>query len=146
MGSTSARRANVSSPAKSTTADSTNLDLLRAVAVLCVLAAHLILCQFDTGHWHMRGYDFWKLQLTELGHVGVLLFFVHTALVLMLSLERTKARQLTLNFYIRRVFRIYPLSILCVVAVVLLRVPQVPDGTFSPIQVSGWLCRSRMRR
>jgi len=114
------------------TNDATNLDMLRAIAVLCVFFAHLVLCLVDTGHYQMAGYPFWRLQLTELGHVGVLLFFVHTALVLMMSLERMPGRKLVLSFYIRRVFRIYPLSIICVGAVLFFQVPQVPDGKFLP--------------
>ena len=43
-----------------------------------------------------------------LGVLGVLVFFVLTALVLMWSLER---RPHTLDFYIRRWFRIYPLAL-----------------------------------
>jgi peptidoglycan/LPS O-acetylase OafA/YrhL len=58
-----------------------------------------------------------------LGHIGVLAFFVHTALVLMLSMKRTSGHRLITNFYIRRIFRIYPLSIACVLAVLIFRVP-----------------------
>jgi peptidoglycan/LPS O-acetylase OafA/YrhL len=122
----------VKSAPGSVSPDSTNLDLLRAFAVIWVFAAHLLLCLFDTGHYHLNDYPFWKLQLTELGHVGVLFFFVHTALVLMMSLERTPGRNLVINFYIRRIFRIYPLSILCILAALLFHVPQVPDGKFIP--------------
>ncbi len=46
-----------------------------------------------------------------LGVMGVFLFFVHTALVLMWSLER---KPHTLDFYLRRVFRIYPLAWLAI--------------------------------
>ena len=52
-----------------------NLDLLRAAAVLAVIGWHLL----------------WSQQLPAaawLGRVGVLAFFVHTALVLMASIER----------------------------------------------------------
>jgi peptidoglycan/LPS O-acetylase OafA/YrhL len=83
--------------------DLPNLDLLRSVAVLSVLAFH-IAGAIRTDHYG-----------AFYGAFGVGLFFVHTALVLMWSLER---RPNTLDFYVRRVARIYPLSI----AVVLITV------------------------
>jgi peptidoglycan/LPS O-acetylase OafA/YrhL len=96
-----------------------------------VLIAHLILTLmaigplFDPAH---------QVQLARLffatANVGVLLFFVHTSLVLLLSLERTPPRSLFLNFYIRRFFRIYPLSTVCIVVALLLRVPFVPNAAF----------------
>jgi peptidoglycan/LPS O-acetylase OafA/YrhL len=89
--------------------DSANLDVLRAVAVLCVLTAHLL--HFSTGiHTTFQ---------RHLGQLGVIMFFVHTSLVLMFSLERTRLRgqALFFSFYTRRVFRIFPLSMLCVLAV-----------------------------
>jgi len=54
------------------------------------------------------------------GLFGVYLFFLHTSLVLMWSLER---RPHTLDFYIRRAFRIYPLAIFASVVVLLLHLP-----------------------
>jgi peptidoglycan/LPS O-acetylase OafA/YrhL len=117
-------------PAPLRGADSRNLDLLRAIAVGCVFAAHLILQLIDVHFVHVSDYEKWKVWLNELGHVGVLFFFVHTALVLMLSLERTKARHLVLNFYLRRIFRIYPLCIATILAVLLFRIPQVPAGQY----------------
>jgi peptidoglycan/LPS O-acetylase OafA/YrhL len=96
-------------PLRHATSDSANLDLLRTVAVSCVGIAHI--GHFITGEvseldWH-------------LGQLGVLMFFVHTSLVLMFSLERTKATgyHLFQNFYLRRAFRIYPLSIVMVLFV-----------------------------
>jgi peptidoglycan/LPS O-acetylase OafA/YrhL len=88
---------------------SANLDFLRAVAVLLVLGQHL------SRRLHLDQ----STILTPtgfLGLFGVLLFFVHTSLVLMYSLERTglRGRDLHKDFYVRRVFRIYPLSILAV--------------------------------
>ena len=115
------------------TLESRNLDLLRAIAVSCVLGAHLLLCLVDEKILHVADYAQWKSDTNELGHLGVLFFFVHTALVLMLSLERGPRAGLIVNFYIRRIFRIYPLSIACIVLVVLFHVPQVPDGIYS-----GW--------
>jgi peptidoglycan/LPS O-acetylase OafA/YrhL len=57
--------------------------------------------------------------------MGVMLFFVHTSLVLMYSLDRTAARGTFLlrNFYLRRAFRIYPLSIAIVVVILAFRIP-----------------------
>jgi peptidoglycan/LPS O-acetylase OafA/YrhL len=68
------------------------------------------------------------LTIEQIGRLGVLVFFVHTSLVLMASLERLEAAgesggRLALIFYLRRAFRIYPLSIVCVLAYVVFRVP-----------------------
>ena len=85
-----------------------NLDLLRAAAVLCVLIAHLLAV------WSL---DTTPIDNWELGRIGVLLFFVHTSLVLMSSLERQGPRPDWVRaFYIRRAFRIYPLAIVTVLA------------------------------
>jgi len=92
--------------------DVANLDILRAVAVTLVFGNHL------TVTLQIRGWG-------SFGHLGVLLFFVHTALVLMMSMARTGLRGAALyeNFLIRRLFRMYPLSVLCVLLVVILKIP-----------------------
>ena len=93
--------------------DSANLDFIRAVAVLCVFFGHL--------HEILTGApaDFWW----HIAQIGVLIFFVHTSFVLMLSLERTplEGRILLFSFYLRRFFRLYPLSMLCVTVAFVLR-------------------------
>jgi peptidoglycan/LPS O-acetylase OafA/YrhL len=96
--------------------ESANLDFLRSIAVLAVFFRHLMLTIGPTPSWGL------------LGVYGVLLFFVHTSLVLMMSLERIELshRALFKTFYIRRFFRIYPLSIACVTIIVLLHLPQAP--------------------
>ncbi len=98
-----------------------NLDLLRAVAVTLVLAQHLL------NRWY-----FAKLGLSgpPIGTFGVLIFFVHTCLVLMYSMERSSLDgvPLALNFYTRRIFRIYPLSIVAVLAAVALRLDSGRNG------------------
>jgi peptidoglycan/LPS O-acetylase OafA/YrhL len=62
-----------------------------------------------------------------LGILGVAIFFVHTSLVLMQSLARREPYlsdwALHLDFYIRRGFRIYPLSILIVTVVYFFKLP-----------------------
>jgi peptidoglycan/LPS O-acetylase OafA/YrhL len=85
--------------------DNANLDLVRAVAVLEVFFGHLsgIVWRPSEVAWH-------------LAQMGVLIFFVHTSMVLMLSLERNRRQggALVADFFIRRWFRIYPLAIVCV--------------------------------
>jgi peptidoglycan/LPS O-acetylase OafA/YrhL len=88
--------------------DSANLDFLRSIAVLLVFGSHWYIFQFNSAPAWML---VWKI-----GQLGVLIFFVHTCLVLMWSLERSHLSGWSLfkSFYIRRIFRIYPLSIVCV--------------------------------
>lgn len=97
--------------------DLPNLDVLRAVAVLCVLAHHILQQQRIVPY----GMGF--------GGFGVGLFFVHTALVLMWSLER---RPNTIDFYIRRIWRIYPLSMVVLLVVVAIRLPVNSYGAAGP--------------
>jgi len=91
-------------------APSANLDFLRSVAVLLVLAQHL------SRRLHVF-YLAW-IPTSCLGLFGVLLFFVHTCLVLMHSMQRSGLTGMPLlkNFYTRRFFRIYPLAVLIVLA------------------------------
>lgn len=72
---------------------------------------------------------------TQLGHTGVLLFFVHTSCVLMMSLERlppANGWQTTLRFYVRRAFRIYPLSTVTLCLVLFFHFPSYMGNNFSP--------------
>jgi peptidoglycan/LPS O-acetylase OafA/YrhL len=91
---------------------SPKLDFLRSCAVLIVVASHL---------W------FEVEALGRFGRLGVLLFFFHTSLVLMFSLERQVQtggrRRLWTTFMLRRVCRIFPLSIVVVLGVYVLRIP-----------------------
>lgn len=104
-----------------------NLDLLRAIAVLLVFIGHLA---GFYGFMPMR-----PVNIAVLGEIGVQIFFVHTSLVLMQSLERQRKESLNLYipFMIRRCFRIYPLALLCIVAVLLFRLPMglMSNGHFS---------------
>jgi peptidoglycan/LPS O-acetylase OafA/YrhL len=110
---------------------SPNLDLLRAVAVLCVFVSHLL--------------DVFGIpSFGSLGRVGVIIFFVHTSFVLMGSLERLQrdARshwQLVAGFWCRRFFRIYPLSILFVVLIAMFRIPADPGGVYEWIGLRAFL-------
>jgi peptidoglycan/LPS O-acetylase OafA/YrhL len=97
--------------------NSANLDVLRAMAVLMVFCHHI----FEYGYFSER-------RVSGLGQFGVLVFFVHTSLVLMMSMERNSG---ALNFYIRRFFRIYPLSILVVGLVTVLHIPSNPAREYT---------------
>jgi peptidoglycan/LPS O-acetylase OafA/YrhL len=99
--------------------NSANLDVLRAVAVLMVFCHHIL----EYGYFSER-------RVSGLGQFGVLVFFVHTSLVLMMSMERNSG---ALNFYIRRFFRIYPLSILVVGLVVVLHIPSNPAREYASL-------------
>jgi peptidoglycan/LPS O-acetylase OafA/YrhL len=100
-----------------------NLDLLRAIAVLLVLAQHLC------SRMHIE-HVAWA-PVRSLGLFGVLLFFVHTSLVLMYSMERSglKGTGLLKDFYIRRIMRVYPLSIIAILAAVALHLESDVNGT-----------------
>ncbi len=100
------------------TASSANLDFLRAMAVMFVFVDHLFLTM------GIQRIAFFSPA--DLGRVGVYFFFVHTSLVLMMSLERTLIHGLrkVLHFYLRRMFRIYPLAMFFVLLVYLCNVPQ----------------------
>lgn len=94
-----------------------NLDFLRSSAVLFVCVCHLLAFRGIASVQHF--------DMQRLGTWGVVIFFVHTCLVLMLSLERHGSNfgKLFFSFMIRRCFRIYPLSILVVTTVIAFRLP-----------------------
>lgn len=108
---------------------SSNLDQLRAIAVVVVMIDHLI----PTLQYHdVPVSDLMHGLTMHIGHAGVLAFFVHTSLVLMHSLERMAAQNpqgLTARFYLRRAFRIYPLAVFVILLVLLLG---LPDATWRP--------------
>jgi peptidoglycan/LPS O-acetylase OafA/YrhL len=105
------------------TSPSANLDVLRSLAVSFVVISHLLL---DKSVVNPGGYD-----THILGTLGVLIFFVHTCLVLMFSLDRQAnmrgSNPGTVSFLVARAFRIYPLSI--VVVVLLSLIERMHSGT-----------------
>jgi peptidoglycan/LPS O-acetylase OafA/YrhL len=98
--------------------NSPNLDLLRSMAVLLVLFDHT--AKFLG--FEQRG----SFDINWVGRIGVVFFFVHTSLVLMMSLERSNLEgwPLTLNFWVRRVFRLFPLSCFFVLFTWAVGIPQ----------------------
>jgi peptidoglycan/LPS O-acetylase OafA/YrhL len=107
-----------------------NLDLLRAYAVMLVVACHLLA--------FLRPQSFVDGTANRIGHFGVLLFFVHTAFVLLLSLDRQGPTAVQRTFFIRRFFRIYPLSALLVVVTAAFQLPlaRVFPDTFEALPFS----------
>ena len=102
---------------------SANLDVLRSIAVSVVVADHLVLTlAYQAG---LPRYGALDRLAFYVGQTGVLAFFVHTSLVLMYSLERMNGSPVpvTLRFYTRRFFRIYPLAIFCITLVLMLHIP-----------------------
>src|SRR6266851_923098 len=97
-----------------------NLDVLRAMAVLSVLFAHST-AVMTFGSDALR-----STVEVRIGRFGVLLFFVHTALVLMMSMQRNSSIS---RFYIQRIFRIYPLSLFLVAMVLIFHIPPSPPKT-----------------
>lgn len=100
------------------TEENPNLDVMRSVAVLFVVSGHLAL------FFGVRPRYF---PAPTLGHWGVLMFFVHTSYVLILSLKRQQERRpqqpLFGSFMLRRIFRIAPLATIVILAIVLFKLP-----------------------
>jgi peptidoglycan/LPS O-acetylase OafA/YrhL len=110
-----------------------NLDLLRSMAVLSVVMAHL---------WHScvafnicAENQFISQFLHNCSITGVSFFFVHTCLVLMLSMHRAPYAHRARNFLIRRAFRIYPL---CWAAIFLALATGLTDLSASRLHALGW--------
>ncbi|MBT2326081.1 acyltransferase [Variovorax paradoxus] len=93
--------------------DNPNLDLLRSCAVSFVVLSHMR----DFVGWGAEQEAVYRLE--ALGGLGVAIFFVHTTLVLLMSLERHGPA--AGPFFIRRVFRIYPLAVAVVILSALLK-------------------------
>jgi peptidoglycan/LPS O-acetylase OafA/YrhL len=107
--------------------------MLRSVAVFYVLADHSLKL---LGRPAVLGVD-----VQWVGKLGVMFFFVHTCMVLMMSLERTRKglsnARLVGNFYLRRICRIYPLSIFSICSVLLFSIPSaLIQGPFNIVRVT----------
>lgn len=107
-----------------------NLDFLRTFAVTLVTACHV-------GMFYINA----PTIIGPLGALGVNLFFVHTCLVLMQSLERQDkdgSSHLFRDFITRRFFRIYPLSVIVILAVLLFNIPscRLQIGHINPMKLS----------
>lgn len=106
-------------PQSAMQSSSSNLDLLRSLAVIFVVISHLIAIHQPIPTIRINetsGY-----LTVALGYWGVFIFFVHTCYVLMGSLSRQAQQEgkkhLAYRFWVQRIFRIYPLSMTTVLAV-----------------------------
>jgi peptidoglycan/LPS O-acetylase OafA/YrhL len=115
--------------------DYANLDALRATAVILVLVSHIVMA---SGHLDDPLMEAWGIR--DLAQMGVLMFFIHTSLVLMMSIERLKGQPHDVfRFYIRRVFRIYPLAVLTVLVALLFEIPPHFEPVFpKPTTAAIW--------
>jgi peptidoglycan/LPS O-acetylase OafA/YrhL len=113
--------------------ESVNLDVLRSMAVLFVFAAHYI----DISHNQGKQWSF----LWHIAQLGVMIFFVHTCLVLMWSLERSELHgpHLFAPFYVRRALRIYPLSITLVLFAYIFDAKWVPANLWQNLTLTQYL-------
>lgn len=103
----------------------------RQVAVIIVISTSCVLAQYFRLLYRISlryTLDIYTQQLSwHLGQIGVLAFFVHTSLVLMLSLERMgHSDNLVASFYIRRCLLIDFLNVVCVLVTYWLRLPSGP--------------------
>lgn len=81
------------------------IDALRGLAALYILSYHLALLPQPN-----LTVPFWASRFVLSGGTGVTLFFIISAFCLCLSMQKRKEEpQLTMQFYLRRFFRIAPL-------------------------------------
>jgi peptidoglycan/LPS O-acetylase OafA/YrhL len=112
--------------------DFSTLDFMRALSTLLVVGIHF---SGMSGHFlNVSG---------RLPQVVVLMFFVHTSFVLMLSLERQQAKspdKLWRRFMVRRFFRVYPLTVFVLTVIILFRIPSQivpPDFRYVHLGTTG---------
>jgi len=95
------------------------MDGLRGIAILLVLACHLL---------EMRPESGWLNQLSKSMWIGVDLFFVLSGFLITSNLIRTRTdAQRARNFYARRILRIFPAYYLVVLGTVVLVWQLNPD-------------------
>ena len=110
-----------------------NLDILRSLAVLCVVAQHL---WHQCVNVHLCAYSSTlNDMLSNLSFTGVMFFFVHTCLVLMLSMGRSPDTHIAGAFLVRRAFRIYPLAWATILLALMTGLTDHPEASW---HILGW--------
>lgn len=110
---------------------SSNLDFLRTCAVVCVALSHL--------YGYMGGPRTYAVLAHNVGVGGVVIFFVHTSLVLFFSMERGGMDGLVKKFYVRRFFRIYPLCWACITFVLITGLSDISPDRIAAMGITGCL-------
>ncbi|HET7818210.1 MAG TPA: acyltransferase [Bacteroidia bacterium] len=95
-----------------------NLDGLRAIAALCVIFAHLAYWLKHPDNLFFNALSFLMSFDGNLGRIGVICFFVLSGFLItyLMYAEQTKKGKLNIPFfYMRRIFRIWPLYFLTLI-------------------------------
>ncbi|MGD0939329.1 MAG: acyltransferase [Terracidiphilus sp.] len=115
----------------------TNLDLLRSIAVFSVVSSHM---WYTCVEYHVYAANPLLSQfLHSFSIVGVTFFFVHTCLVLMLSMHRAPDAHRARSFLIRRAFRIYPLCWAAILLALATGLTDLPESNLHALEWRGIL-------
>ena len=91
-----------------------NIQIARGVAAILVVVHHLLLPQLQMVYKNSLFFDY--IHLNPLGDFAVYFFFCISGFVMMFSCSRKKST--SAQFLLDRVFRIYPLYIICTVGAI----------------------------
>jgi len=103
-----------------------SLDGVRAISITMVLLSHSL----ETMPVYISHNRFFSFLIANGGQLGVRIFFVISGYLItrLLLLERLKTGKIDIkDFYIRRVFRIFPVFFLYLLVVLLLKWSFIPD-------------------
>ena len=108
------------------------LDELRAIAAFAVVFHHLELFKKREGKFSLYDIPLFKPFISNLGHNGVICFFVLSGFLItyLLLIEKKTLRTIEIKqFYIRRILRIWPLYFL-ITFITFIILPFIGDLTF----------------
>lgn len=100
------------------------IDFTRGIAALVVLISH---AGFEVGYFDKLGVGY---SWINLGQIGVISFFLVSGFVIPLSLDQAQSIP---SFIIRRIFRLYPLFLVLIIATIALQ----SIGIFYPSKIAG---------
>ncbi|MBD1363637.1 acyltransferase [Mucilaginibacter sp. ZT4R22] len=112
------------------------LDSLRGLAALCVFISHCFLMLSRAGTW-VEPIKQSPLGILLNGRAAVMFFFVLSGFVLSLPFINSNRPLKLTEFYIKRVFRIYPAYLLAIVLAIILKTYVFQPGGNAGF--SGWM-------